>query len=155
MGKRLAQKLGWLFVDTDDRLVEKDGRSIKEIVENEGWEGFRRLEKEMVQRVCAQDKTVIATGGGAILDPANVETLQKSGQVVWLKVSVQTVNQRMAQDEGTDTLRPALTAKGLYAEIIDMLKDRDPIYEKTMDFSMDTDEKGIEEIVDQIIKKFF
>ena len=49
VGKRLAQKLGWLFVDTDDRLVEKDGRSIKEIVEDDGWEGFRRLEKEVVQ----------------------------------------------------------------------------------------------------------
>ena len=114
MGKHLAQKLGWLFVDTDDRLVEKDGRSVKEIVEDDGWEGFRRLEKEVIQEVCAQDKTVIATGGGAILDPANVEVMQKRGQVVWLKVSPQTVKQRMARDEGTDTLRPALTSKGLY-----------------------------------------
>jgi len=155
VGKHLAQKLGWLFVDTDDRLVEKDGRSIKEIVEGNGWESFRRLEKEVIQVVCAQNKTVIATGGGAILDPANVEVMQNSGQVIWLKVSPQTVKQRMARDEGTDTLRPALTSRGLYEEIIDVLKERNPIYEQTMDFSIDTDDKGIEEIVDQIIKKFF
>ena len=155
VGKHLAQKLGWLFVDTDDRLVEKDGRSIKEIVEGNGWESFRRLEKEVIQVVCAQNKTVIATGGGAILDPANVEVMQNSGQVIWLKVSPQTVKQRMARDEGTDTLRPALTSRGLYEEIIDVLKERNPIYEQTMDFSIDTDDKGIEEIVDQIVKKFF
>ena len=153
VGKRLAQKLGWLFVDTDDRLVEKDGRSIKKIVESDGWEGFRRLEKEVIQEVCAQNKTVIATGGGAILEPANVEILQNRGQVVWLKVSPQTVKQRMAQDEGTDTLRPALTAKGLYVEIIDVLKDRNPIYEQTMDFSIDTDNQNIMEITEDIMQK--
>ena len=155
VGKRLAQKLGWLFVDTDDRLVEKDGRSIKEIVEGNGWEGFRRLENEVIQEVCAQDNTVIATGGGAILDPANADVIQKSGEVVWLKVSPQTVKQRMARDEGTDTLRPALTSRGLYEEIIDVLKERNPIYGQTMDIAVDTDDKGIEEIVGQIIKKFF
>ncbi len=153
VGKRLAQKLGWLFVDTDDRLVEKDGRSIKEIVEGNGWEDFRRLEKEVIQEVCAQNKTVIATGGGAILDPANVEVMQKCGQVIWLKVSPQTVKQRMARDEGTDTLRPALTSRGLYEEIIDVLKERNPIYEQTMDFSIDTDNQNVIEITDATMQK--
>ena len=153
VGKHLAQKLGWLFVDTDDRLVEKDGRSIKEIVEGNGWESFRRLEKEVIQVVCAQNKTVIATGGGAILDPANVEVMQNSGQVIWLKVSPQTVKQRMARDEGTDTLRPALTSRGLYEEIIDVLKERNPIYEQTMDFSIDTDDQNVIEITDAIMNK--
>jgi len=153
VGKNLAQQLGWLFVDTDDRLVERDGRLVKDIVENDGWEGFRRLEKEAIQEACAQNNTVIATGGGAILDPANIAVIQKSGQVIWLKVSPQTVKQRLARDENTDDLRPSLTSKGLYGEIVDVLKERTPLYEQVMNVSIDTDDNAIEEIVEFIIQE--
>jgi len=86
VGKILAQKMGLSFVDTDELLVEKHGRSVSEIVRNDGWDGFRGLEQAVIQEVCAQDSTVIATGGGAVLDPANVSAMQHSGPVVWLKV---------------------------------------------------------------------
>ena len=104
--------------------------------------------------MCAEDSSVIASGGGAILDPENVATMQKSGCVVWLRVSPQTVKQRMARDENTDELRPALTSKGLYEEIIDVLQARTPIYEQAMEFSIDTESKTIVEIADKIIKAF-
>ena len=155
VGKHLARKLGWPFVDTDDRLKEKDGRSVKDIVEEDGWEGFRRLEQEVIQEVCSRDGTVIATGGGAILDSANVAAMQKSGRVVWLKVSPPTVQQRMDRDDNTDEQRPALTSKGLYDEIIDVLKARTPLYERAMDVVIDTDDKDTVEIVDAIIREIF
>lgn len=154
VGKRLAQKLGWPFVDTDDRLREKHGRPVSSLVKDEGWEGFRRLERDVIREVCAEDSSVIAAGGGAILDPENVATMQKSGRVVWLRVSPQTVKQRMARDENTDELRPALTPKGLYEEIIDVLQARTPIYEQAMEFSIDTEGKTIVEIADKIIEDF-
>ncbi|MEN8246030.1 MAG: shikimate kinase [Thermodesulfobacteriota bacterium] len=153
VGKRLAQKLGWPFVDTDDRLKEKHGRPVSSLVEDEGWEGFRRLERDVIREVCAEDRSVIASGGGAILDPENVAAMQNSGRVVWLRVSPQTVKQRMARDENTDELRPALTSKGLYEEIIDVLQARTPIYEQAMDVSIDTDGNNIMEIVDLVMQE--
>jgi shikimate kinase len=154
VGKRLARKQGWSFVDTDDRLTEKAGRSVKDIVEESGWEGFRRMEWEVVQAVCEQDNTVIATGGGAVLDPDSVAAMQKSGRVVWLKVSPQTAKQRMTQDRHTDEFRPSLTSQGLYDEIAAVLAERAPLYEQAMDVSIDTDNKAIDEIVDEIINGF-
>jgi shikimate kinase len=155
VGKRLAQKLVWPFVDTDHRLVEKHGRSVKEIVADGGWEGFRRFERGVIQEVCARDKTVIAAGGGAILDPANVQAMQNSGRVVWLKISPQTVKQRMTRDGETDAQRPALTSKGLYDEIMDVLEARTPLYAAAMDVSIGTDGKTIDAIADKIIETFF
>jgi len=153
VGKGLARELGWGFVDTDDWLVSNDGRSVRNIVDDEGWEGFRRMEREVIQEVCGRDNTVIATGGGAVLNPENVAAMHKSGHVVWLKVSPEIVRQRMARDENTDDLRPSLTSKGLYDEIVGVLKERAPLYEQAMDVSIDTDGKSIEEIVDVIIQE--
>ena len=154
VGVRLARERGRQFVDTDDRLVEKTGRSVSKIVEDDGWKAFRRWEREVVKEVCAQDNTVIATGGGVVLDPTNIAAMQKSGRVVWLKVLPQTVKQRMTQDENTDDQRPSLTSKGLYDEIVDVLTERTPLYEKAMDVAIDTDQKTIDEIVDEIVKGF-
>ena len=155
VGERLARELAWGFVDTDVWLTEKAGRSVRSMVEDDGWEGFRRMEKDAIQEVCGRDNAVIATGGGAVLDPANVAVMQKSGHTVWLKVSPQIVRQRMTRDENTDDLRPSLTSKGLYDEIVEVLKERTPLYEMAMDIAIDTDHKAIDEIVDEIITNFF
>jgi shikimate kinase len=154
VGKRLARELAWEFVDTDDWLVNKEGRSVRNMVEDDGWDGFRRMEKVAIQEVCDRDNTVIATGGGAILDPANVAAMQKSGHVVWLKVSPQIVKQRMARDENTDDLRPSLTSKGLYDEIVEVLKERTPLYAQAAGLAIDTDSKTVDEVVEEIIKGF-
>ena len=154
VGKRLARELKWGFVDTDDWLMDKAVRSVRNIVEDDGWEGFRRLEKDAIQAVCSRDKTVIATGGGVVLNPTNVAAMQKSGHTVWLKVSPQIVSQRMARDGNTDNLRPSLTSKGLYDEIVDVLKQRTPLYAQAADIAIDTDSKTIDEIVAEIIKGF-
>ncbi len=155
VGKSLAQKMGLSFVDTDELLVEKHGRSVSEIVRNDGWDGFRGLEQAVIQEVCARDSTVIATGGGAVLDPANVSASQHSGPVVWLKVQPETVKQRMALDDDTDVLRPPLTSKGLYAEISEVMNARIPCYKKAMDFSIDTDGQTIIEIAEIVRNKVF
>ena len=150
VGKRLARKQGWLFVDTDDRLTEKAGRSVREIVADSGWEGFRRLERDVIQEVCGRNNTVIATGGGAVLDPANVAAMQKSGRVVWLKVSPQTVKERMLRDGNTVDQRPSLTVNNPYAEITEVLNSRIPSYEQAMDFSVDTEGRSILEVAEII-----
>ena len=153
VGKRLARDMGRPFVDTDDLLVEQAGRSVKSIVDDEGWEGFRRLERDVVQKVCALENTVVATGGGAVLDADNVAAMHKSGRIVWLKVAPQTVKQRMSGDSHTDGQRPSLTAASPYDEIVDVLTVRTPLYAQAADASIDTDNKTIDEIAGEIIAR--
>jgi len=152
VGKSLAKKTGRPFVDTDEMLMKKSGRTVEEIVQKDGWEVFRKMERDTIRVVCQRNRQVIATGGGAVLDPENVRVMKKSGKVVWLKATPETIRMRMTRDEETDALRPALTEKGLYDEISDVLRARVSSYESAMDFSIDTNHRRIVEIVDEIIR---
>lgn len=154
VGQALARILGWPLVDTDDLLVERAGRSVDEIVQGEGWEGFRRLESEVVREACSREGSIIATGGGAVMDPANVAAMQASGCVVWLRAAPATVRQRMAADGRTEALRPALTGKGLYEEIGGVMAARDPLYRRAMNLAVDTENRTIDELAGLILERF-
>ena len=153
VGKSLAQILGWSFIDADLELVDKHGMTISEIVSKEGWSSFREKEKAIVKRLSVLDRHVVATGGGVILDIENVEQMKKSGTIIWLKATPETIKERILQDRNTEELRPSLTSKGLVEEIEETLLDRKPLYESAMDFSVDTDSRSIDDICDMIIEK--
>ncbi len=153
VGKSLAQALGWSFIDADLELVDKHGMTISEIVSKEGWSSFREKEKAIVKRLSILDKHVVATGGGVILDIENVEQMKKSGTIIWLKATPETIKERILQDRNTEELRPSLTSKGLVEEIEETLLDRKPLYESAMAFSVDTDDRSIEDICGRIIRE--
>ncbi|UCD78214.1 MAG: shikimate kinase [Desulfobacterales bacterium] len=155
VGSLLSAKLGWPFIDTDSLLVSGSGRSIKEIVETDGWETFRKMEHALVEQVCAQDQRVVATGGGVVLDAANVELMKKSGRLVWLRAKPETIKNRMMQDLDTDAFRPALTSKDSIAEIEETLLERESYYRRAMDFHVHTDSLGLDAIVNSIIENLF
>ena len=100
------------------------GKRIKEIVEDDGWEGFRRLEKEVIQAVCAQDNTVIATGGGAVLDPGSRALMANRGIVVWLDPPVARVAARLDGDRS----RPLLDGEPIGRRLAQIRADRAPLY---------------------------
>ena len=85
-GARLAKRLGRPFVDTDIQVEADTGKTIAELFEERGEEGFRQAEAETVQRVAAIRGQVIAVGGGTVLNWENAEALRKSGTVFWLDV---------------------------------------------------------------------
>ena len=153
VGRRLAKAVGWAFIDLDEKIVQNAGMTIKTIVENRGWKVFRRLEKEMLAEVSKDDCRMIATGGGVVLNNANVRTMKKKGKIIWLKVGPQTIVARMAADRQTVDFRPSLTEKPLFAEIEETLRARAPYYQKAMDFDVDTDERDIEDICEAIRRK--
>ena len=153
VGKSLARVLGWSFIDADLELVDKHGMTISEIVSKEGWSSFREKEKAIVKRLSVLDKHVVATGGGVILDIENVEQMKKSGTIIWLKATPETIKERILQDQNTEELRPSLTSKGLVEEIEETLLDRKPLYESAMDFSVDTDNRSIDDICSRIIRE--
>ena len=153
MGRSLAARLNRRFVDSDEEIVKAQGRTIQEIVESEGWDSFRDMEKTVLMKICAMDQQVVATGGGIILDKSNTEHMKESGAIVWLKASADTILQRMQQDESTAESRPSLTPKGSFAEITEILALRKPHYEHAMDFCLDTDAQEVEALCDKIIKR--
>ena len=153
VGKSLAQTLGWSFIDADKELVETYSMTINDIVSKEGWDSFREKEKGILKKICGLDKHVVATGGGVILDSENVESMKKSGVVVWLRAEPETVKKRILQDKTTGDFRPSLSSKGLVEEIEEILLDRKPLYEKAMNFFVDTDDRSIDDICGKIMEE--
>jgi shikimate kinase len=152
VGRLLAATLGRSFVDTDSLVVSENGMSIREIVDSRGWEVFRRLEHIALQQVCTMDRRVAATGGGIVLDIDNVELMKKSGRIIWLRASPETIKVRMVQDQASEALRPALTSTDSISEIEETLAQRAPLYQHAMDFSVDTDNVRLDAIADFIME---
>ncbi len=153
VGKSLAKSLGRPFLDADSELVKEQDLNISEIVRKQGWSAFREIESDIFKRVCTLDDHVVATGGGAVLNDKNVKHMKRSGKLVWLKATPETIKKRILQDKNTKDFRPPLTSKGSVEEIHETLLNRNPFYEKAMDFDVDTDDIGIDEVCHAIIKK--
>jgi shikimate kinase len=153
VGMALSKRLGKAFCDTDDYIERKVKRAISDMVATEGWAFFRAKEKEAIREVSSRKDCVIAAGGGAILDPENVENFKKKGIVVLLEATTQTILERMRSDEKTEQQRPSLTGKDPYKEIEEVLEFRMPFYKNAMDFSVDTTSKSIDQVLDEIVQK--
>jgi shikimate kinase len=153
VGNLLAAKLGWPFIDTDTLLVSESGSSIKEIVEKHGWETFRKMEHTIVNQVCILDRRVVATGGGVVLEEANVNLMKKKGRIVWLKALSETIKSRMMLDQDTEAFRPSLTSKDSFSEVEQTLLERDSFYRQAMDFYVETDTRCVDEICDEIVER--
>jgi shikimate kinase len=153
IGKSVAETIDWRFVDADTMLVGECGRQIKDIVDTEGWQAFRRRERSTLKQICMQKRQVVATGGGVVLDADNVRAMQGCGIIIGLGATADTIRKRMLQDITTATFRPALTDRGLVKEIEDMLSKRNPCYESASDFFIHTDGIPVVEITQTIIQK--
>ena len=153
IGKAIAAAIEWSFVDADTLLVRECGKPIKEIVDTEGWDAFRRMERSTLKQICTADRQIVATGGGVVLDKANIKAMKTSGMVIWLGATAETIQKRMLQDKNTGNFRPALTDKGRMNEIEDLLLKRNPYYESASDFSIQTDDVPVSEITQTIIEK--
>ena len=153
VGQALAQALQRPFVDLDEVLVAEAGRSIAELVAEEGWPGFRRREKELVARWGGRPGQVLAPGGGVVLDPENVKILREHGLVIWLYAEPATLSQRLRRDQGSRDFRPSLTGEDPGSEMERVLAEREPLYRAAAHLVMDTTKLAIPEIVNQILKK--
>ena len=153
VGMALSKRLGKAFCDTDDYIEKKVGKPISDMVAKDGWAFFRAKEKEAICEVSSRKDCVIAAGGDAVLDSENVVNLKKKGIVVLLEATTQTILERMRYDKKTDQQRPSLTGKDPYDEIEEVLEFRKPIYQKAMDFSVDTTSKSLDQVLDEIEKK--
>jgi shikimate kinase len=154
VGTVIAEQMGWDLVDTDAMIEMSVKRPIEAIINDKGWNHFRWIEKGIIEKISGQDKQVISTGGGVVLDEDNVRRLRKNGWIVWLKADAETVRKRMAHDQGKGNMRPSLTGTDPIYEIEEILKTRTPLYEKACDFMVDTSIDSIRGIADTIMEEF-
>jgi shikimate kinase len=152
VGARVAQFLGRPLVDLDQVLVQEAGRSIAEIVAQEGWGAFRQREKDLVARYAAGRGQVLATGGGVILDPENVQALREHGVVIWLTADAATIRERLCQDQPTDENRPSLTGTDTLNEIEEVLRVRLPLYQAAAHLVIDTRGRTVAEVADLVLE---
>jgi len=134
-GKKLAQFLKGSFVDLDDVIEKKNKKSISEIFAGEGELFFRDQESEVLNEVASQDKLVVATGGGVILRPENVDRMRASGRVIYLEASLDVLWKRV-QEKGN---RPLLKSASPQDKLKEIFLSRQPIYETVSEFQIATD----------------
>ena len=150
VGRELAARLGGDFIDTDEAIVAHAGKSVAEIFQQEGEEGFRRRERELIQRIASSPAAVISVGGGAILDRQNVDVLKQVATLVWLTAPVEVLWRRIADDPAGPEARPALTGLSGPQEVEHLLGERTPHYQRAADMVVDTTRAGPRDIAAEI-----
>lgn len=147
MGVILAKELGMRFVDTDLLIQEKEGRLLREILEQEGVDGFLRAEEEVIASV-RTEHSVIATGGSAVYSSRAMEQLRGQGTIVYLKLSYKPLSHRLGNLHNRGVvLREGQTLKDLYEE-------RAGLYEAYADVIIEEDGKDMEQTLAAILKVF-
>ena len=134
IGRRLADALGLEFIDSDCEIERRTGASIPLIFELEGEQGFRCREKAVIDDLTQRADIVLATGGGAVLDPDNRQALSARGFVVYLATSVNEQVRRTRNDSN----RPLLQGGDPHIRLGKLLEIRDPLYRETADLIIDT-----------------
>jgi shikimate dehydrogenase len=142
----VAEQTGLLFLDTDTLIEQKTGRSIPDIFHEDGEERFRAVEREVVAGLPKTD-AVISTGGGVVIDPANMEALRRDSTVFVLHADIDAIEKRLARKP-----RPPLTGLPLREEIAQMLDRRRQHYQAAADFCIDTTETTPEAAAAQVLQ---
>jgi shikimate kinase len=146
----VADQLGWAWSDADAVIEQRAGRSIRDVFGAEGEAGFRAREEEVLAELCRLERTVIATGGGAVLRANNRERMRQAGAVVWLAADGDTLWQRIAGDSSSPSRRPTLGVGG-HEEVVQVLAAREPLYRETAHFMVDTAARTPAEVADQVL----
>ena len=150
VGKKISGSLGLSFHDTDELIQRKTGKTVREIVQEGGWPAFRKSESAAIGEVARQDGVVIALGGGAVMEPGNVEALKGKGCFVWLQAEEETLRQRMRGDGASPEQRPPLMIPGKEDEK-ELLAKRGPVYRALADLIIDTTGKSVDEVAREIL----
>jgi len=152
IAKELAALTGKQYVDTDDIISQRVGKTIAEIFADEGESRFRQYESNIITELAKQPPKILSVGGGAILDPQNVANLQTIGVIIWLQATVEVLRKRMKQHEATSTDRPALRGGNPFEEIADLLAERSPLYENAATHIIDSTNLSPTAIAKRIIE---
>jgi XRE family aerobic/anaerobic benzoate catabolism transcriptional regulator len=126
LGKMLAKRIGWNFVELNKEIEAQNGLSVAEIIALYGQEGFRRMEQAaLTQLLGRKELTVLATGGGIVSEPLTFDLILSSFYTIWLKAAPE---EHMARVRGQGDLRPMADDRSAMAELRNILASREPLY---------------------------
>ena len=149
VGRQLAQRLGLTFIDSDAEIEARTGVDVACIFDREGEVGFRTRERDVIDQLTRQPRSLVATGGGAVLDPLTRERLRSRGCVVYLRTSV---DQQLARTRRS-THRPLLDTPDPRGTLQRLMLQRAGLYEETADLTVDTDGRKVKTVVDEIVRR--
>jgi shikimate kinase len=149
VGKIVAEHLHFEFIDTDELIHQRAGRTIAEIFARDGEAAFRQMERKLVEELSTRKKTVISTGGGLPTHPGNLDLLRSHSLVVCLWSSPEKIWERV----GHQSHRPLLHDPDPQKKIKDLLAVREPFY-KQADVLINTDIRSLREVAVQVVLQF-
>jgi len=149
IGRQLAKQLDMPFHDSDHEIESRTGVDIPLIFELEGEAGFRKRETAIIDELTQLPNSVLATGGGAILDPLNREHLASRGCVIYLHT---TINQQLRRTRN-DRNRPLLQTNDPRAKLEELFAVRDPLYRDTANLIIETDGMRVRDVVRKIMQQ--
>jgi len=146
VGRRLANRLGLPFVDADSEVEAAAGQTIPEIFETHGEPAFRDGERKVIARLLSNGPQVLATGGGAFMDPETRASVRALGISVWLKADLDVLMRRV----GKRPTRPLLKADNPRAVMEKLMQERNPVYAEA-DIALETGDGPHEDVVDRLV----
>lgn len=148
VGRNISRRIGYGFLDTDHFIEKELGCTIADIFSEKGEAHFRKLETSLAERLDQLDNYVIATGGGILTTPGNLDRLRRAGVVVFLKADPEGIYARLQRD----TKRPKLRGGDLRETVERLLAERMPLYDQS-DIVVETKGKAINRVVGEIIQR--
>jgi 3-dehydroquinate synthase len=146
VGREVARRLGWQFVDMDDVIVLRAGKPIPRIFAEHGEAAFRAMESNVCADLSVQEGLVIATGGGALVNPDNRRVMMRGGTVICLNADPDEILRRVGDDDN----RPLLNVPDPRARVTELLATRRAAYQ-TIPWQIDTTGLSVEEVAEQVI----
>ena len=149
VGRQLARMLHLNFMDSDDEIESRTGVDISFIFEKEGEEGFRKREAKVIDDLSKIEGLVLATGGGAVVDPQNRSNLGARGFVIYLYTTVE--QQLVRTQKGRD--RPMLENGDRKQILEDLMTERDEMYREIADLIVETDGRKVKAVANEILER--
>ncbi|QIK36681.1 shikimate kinase AroK [Caldichromatium japonicum] len=149
VGRQLAEALSYTFKDSDQEIQRRTGVDIPTIFEYEGEEGFRARERQVISELVAEERIVLATGGGAVLNPDNRRDLAARGVVIYLYCSPDQQYARTVRDRN----RPLLETDDPLQRLRALMAERDPLYRQIADLVVSTEKRGTSSVVKEICRR--
>ncbi len=152
-GRQLAETLEIPFFDLDEKLSEKEGKTINQIFEDEGEEYFRLLEKDALHLLTeSHEAFIMACGGGTPCFYNNIDYMNAQGKTVWINCSVECLHKRLVKERGTRPLLKELSDNDLRSYIIKKFGDRKIFYQQA-GLIIKEEEVSLQELADRIINQ--
>ena len=146
VGRQLSRRFNLLFVDSDARIEQRLGCSIREFFEREGEDRFREVEADEINELTQGPDCVLSTGGGSVLRAENRQRLRERCRVVYLRSSPDEVYRRLRHDRN----RPLLQVADPLTKLRDLYAERDPLYRETAHFVIETGRPSVAMLVNMI-----